>query len=488
MQSAAQRNQYKNADQSEREKTEYLSIGNKVPPHSQGAETAVLGAMMLDKLAIVKVIEILDEDSFYNEKHRMIFKSMINMFEKGISVDIITLNENLTKSGLIGKVDGTYYLTEINAKTPSAANVEHHAFIVQEKYLKRRLISIAGLIMESSYDETSDALDQIDIAESLIFEIAEKRFRKSYSHIKNLAHETYDIIAKLADRGNSGLTGIASGIKKLDDLLGGFQNSDLIIIAGRPSMGKTALGLSIARNVALEYNVPTAFFSIEMASSQLVIRLLSAEAKINQQSIRTGRLKASDNKKIVASLGRLSDAPLIIDDSPMLSILELRAKCRRLKAEHNIKLVVVDYLQLIHSPKAESREREISVISQSLKQIAKELEIPVLAMAQLNRSVEARTDRRPMLSDLRESGSIEQDADVVMFVNRPEVYKQEKFDDGTPTEGLAEIIIGKQRNGPIGTVRLAFQKDYARFENLAYESAGPPEDIRHYVENDDPEF
>ncbi|HYF02175.1 MAG TPA: replicative DNA helicase, partial [Patescibacteria group bacterium] len=259
-----------------------------------------------------------------------------------------------------------------------------------------------------------------------------------------------------------------------DDMLGGFQKSDLIIIAARPSMGKTALALSITRNVALEYKIPVAFFSIEMASIQLVIRLLSAESRINAHDIRTGKLSGNSLPQIVQTIGRLAEAPIYIDDSPTLSIMEMRAKCRRLKSEHNIQLVVVDYLQLIHSPKAESREREISMISRSLKQIAKELDIAVIALAQLNRSVESRADKRPMLSDLRESGSIEQDADVVMFVNRPEYYGITTYDDGSPTQGTAELIIGKQRNGPVGDARVAYLKDFARFENLSFQYDEPP--------------
>jgi replicative DNA helicase len=461
-------------------------LGNKVPPHAADAEAAVLGSMMLDRQAIAKAIDILEPDSFYSPANQKVFETIIRMFDSGISVDIITLSNELNKEGALDFVGGAYYLTEINSKTPTAANVEYHAWIVQEKALKRQLIEAAGKILTSAYDESNDALEEIDLAEAEIFKIAEKRFRRGYEHIKKVAHETLDLITKLAERDSQGLTGVASGFKELDDMLGGFQKSDLIIIAARPSMGKTALALSMARNTAVEYNEPVAFFSIEMAAQQLVIRLLSAESKINQQKIRTGMVNQNDMPKIVKSLGILSDAPMIIDDSPMLTIMELRAKCRRLKAEHGIKLIFIDYLQLMNSPKAESREREISMISQSLKSIAKELNLPVVAMAQLNRSIEARKDRRPMLSDLRESGSIEQDADVVMFVNRPEVYNEATYEDGTPTEGTAEIIIGKQRNGPIGSLKLAFQKDYARFENLAYQYEEPPVEAEQFDE--DPGF
>ncbi|MFP4528046.1 MAG: replicative DNA helicase [Candidatus Kapaibacterium sp.] len=462
-------------------------LGNKVPPHATEAEIAVLGSMMLDRQAIAKAIDVLEPESFYNPAHKKIFETILRMFDSGISVDIITLSNELSKEGALDFVGGAYYLTEINGRTPTAANVEYHAWIVQEKALKRQLIDASGMILTNAYDDSTDALEEIDNAEAEIFKIAEKRFRRGYEHIKKVAHETIDLINRLAERDSSGLTGIESGFRELDKMLGGFQNSDLVIIAARPSMGKTALALSMARNMAVEYKEPVAFFSIEMSSQQLVIRLLSAESRINQQKIRTGMVSQDDMTKIVHSLGKLSDSPIIIDDSPMLTIMELRAKCRRLKAEYGIKIVFIDYLQLMHSPKAESREREISMISQALKSIAKELNIPVVALAQLNRSIEARKDRRPMLSDLRESGSIEQDADVVMFVNRPEVYHEAAYDDGTPTEGTAEIIIGKQRNGPIGNIKVAFQKDFARFENLAYQYEEPPANIMK-LEDEEPGF
>ena len=461
--------------------------GSMVPPHSTEAEMAVLGGMMLDRHAIARVMEIINSETFYDPKHILIFETMSELFQKNVAVDIITLAEELKQAGKLEKAGGTIYLTDINSYTPTSANIENHARIIQEKYLKRQLINTCSKILSEAYSDTSDALDQIDKAESEIFEIAEKRMKKSYTGMKQLARDTYKVINKLTERSEKGLTGIPTGYKELDDLLGGFQNSDLVIVAARPSMGKTALALSIARNVAVEYDLPIAVFSIEMASVQLVMRLLSSEAKINQQKIRQGKINPEENQKIVRGLGKLADSPLIIDDSVSISTMELRAKCRRLKAEKNIQMVMVDYLQLMQAPKAESREREISIISQSLKQIAKELEIPVIALAQLNRSIEGRTEKKPMLSDLRESGSIEQDADVVMFINRPEVYGQMHYNDEkkTPTEGTAEIIIGKQRNGPIGTVRLAFQKDYARFENLAaYEP--PPEQKNKDVDFDVP--
>jgi replicative DNA helicase len=451
------------------------SLGNKVPPNSHEAEVSVLGSMMLDRSAIAKAIEILEPDCFYRDAHRKIYETILSLFERGTPVDIITLSEELRKRSVLEYVGGTYYLTEINSQTPTAAAVEHHARIVQERYLKRRLLQTAGNIIHACYDDSTDALEEIDKAESEIFEIAEKRMKKSYQGMNKLARETFDMIARLTDKGvDQGVSGVPTGFVKLDEMLGGFQKSDLIIIAARPSMGKTALAMSIARNAAIEYNVPIAFFSIEMAAVQLVMRLLSAEAKINAHSIRTGRLGAGELQKIVQVIGQISRAPIFIDDSPSLGMMELRAKCRRLRAEHGVQMVFVDYLQLMHSPKAESREREISIISRSLKQLAKELDIPIIALAQLNRTVEQRSDKRPMLSDLRESGSIEQDADVVMFVTRPEVYDIQTYEDGSPTEGTAELIIAKQRNGPIGSVKTAYIKDYARFENLSFHFEEPP--------------
>ena len=451
-----------------------LNLGARVPPHSTDAEVAVLGAMMLSREAISRAQGLLEADAFYHQPHKIIYEALLNMNDKGMSGDIISLKEYLKSREQLDFIGGIQYLADINSRTPTAANVENHSRIVQERYLKRCLIEASGQILANAYDESTDALEEIDKAESLVFEIAEKLMHKSYLNLNTLAFDAYKTIIDLSKKGSSGLSGIPTGYLELDLLLGGLQKSDLIIIAARPSMGKTAFALSVARNIAVEYNHPIAFFSLEMSALQLVIRLISAEAKVNQQKIRTGHISPEDNTKIIAAIGDLAKAPIFIDDTPGMTLMEFRAKARRLKAEQNIGMIVVDYLQLLHSPKAESREREISIISQSMKNIAKELDIPIVALAQLNRSVEGRSDKRPMLSDLRESGSIEQDADVVMFINRPEQYKQEKYDDGTPTENTAEIIIGKQRNGPVGTKRLAFIKDYARFENLAFEYEDSP--------------
>jgi len=436
-------------------------------PNSIESEKAVLCSMLIDKIAISKVLEILTKDCFYHERHQEIFDAIVRLNEKGYHPDIVTIKEEFIKNNKLKLIDDGNYLIELIDYIPTSANVEQYARIVQEKYLKRLLIETAERIKKDSYDDNTDALEEIDKAEKEIFEIAELRLKKTFTPINKLAKETYKIISKIAEHSKSGYTGVPTGFTRLDEMTGGFQKSDLIIIAARPSMGKTALGLSMVRNMSIINKIPVAFFSIEMSGVQIVTRLISAEAKIDQHKLRTGRFNQTENQAIVDALGSISEAPIYIDDSPMLTIMELRAKCRRLVVEHNVQCVFVDYLQLITAPKAESREREISFISSSLKQIAKELNIPVVALAQLNRSVESRTDKRPMLSDLRESGSIEQDADVVMFVNRPEQYKMMTYEDGSPTEGTGELIIGKQRNGPTGIDRVAFDKKCARFDNLA---------------------
>ncbi|MCS6807564.1 MAG: replicative DNA helicase [Bacteroidota bacterium] len=453
------------------------AAGDKIPPHSSDAEAAVLGAIMLDRNALSKATEVLEPDSFYKETHRKIYEVMLSMSERNITIDLLSLSEELRRRGILEAIGGTYTLVQINSGTPTAANVEHYIRIVQEHALKRQLISAASEILARAYDPTTDALDEIDKAESEIFRIAEQRLRKSYISMSKLAKDTFATIASMVNRESR--RGIPSGYTKLDDvIMGGFHRSDFVIIAARPSMGKTALALSIARNVAVESGIPTAFFSIEMSKEQLTMRLLSAEARVSLHKLMKGDIKPEELPRLAGHMDKLAKAPIYIDDSSMLSVMELRAKCRRLKAEQNIGLIIIDYLQLLHAPigKNDSREREISIISRNMKQIAKELAIPVIALAQLNRGVEGRSDKRPMLSDLRESGSLEQDADVVMFVHRPEYYGITTFEeDGAPTEGTAEIIIGKQRNGPVGSVRLAYVKEFTRFENLALGIDAPPD-------------
>jgi len=451
--------------------------GDRVPPHSKDAEMAVLGAMMLERDAANKALQILPADSFYHEAHRLIYSAMLALNDRNQPIDIITLHDELQRNGKLGDVGGSQYLSELNLRTPTAANVEHHARIIFEKALKRRLISAAMEIIGNCYSDATDAFEEVDHAEKKIFEIAESRSQRGYSSMKRLAFETVELLESISARHaeGGGVIGVPTGLIELDKVTGGFQRSDMIILAARPSMGKTALAMTMARNAAIDYKKSVAFFSLEMSAQQLVMRLISAEARVDAHRLRTGDLKEDHWQRIVSTIHRLADAPLYIDDTPAMGIMELRARARLMKREHNIEMIVVDYLQLMHAPKAESREREISMISRGLKQLAKELDIPIIALSQLNRSVESRGDKRPMLSDLRESGSIEQDADVVMFVHRPEYYGIAVDEDGHPTEGVAEVIIGKQRNGPTGTVKSAFVREYARFENLAYHFDNAPQ-------------
>jgi replicative DNA helicase len=438
----------------------------RVPPQAVDVEMAVLGAMMLDKGAIAKAIEILDETSFYKPAHQRIFAAMIGLFEKSEPVDLITLVEELRRRAELDKVGGEYYLTELTTKVTTAANVEYHGHIVLEKALMRQLISSSSEVVGRAFSETEDALDLLDEAEQKIFQISEQRMKKSFVSMSTAVHQTMEMLESIHGK-HSGVTGVPSAFTELDNITGGFQRSDLIIVAGRPSQGKTALVLSIARNAAILHDVPVGFFSLEMSAQQLVLRLICAEARVDAHMVRTGRLPEDEWRKLSTSVGKLHKAKIFIDDTPALTVLEIRAKARRLKAEHNIGLIVVDYLQLMQGPKnAQSREQEISTISRSLKALAKELNIPVLALSQLNRAVELRGDKRPVLADLRESGAIEQDADVVLFVHRPEMFGITTDENNDPTEGMAEIIVGKQRNGPTGSARLAFVKMYARFENL----------------------
>jgi len=427
----------------------------------------VLGAMLIDKDAVSKVVEVVDAECFYHEKHVLIFKAMMSMFERGVTIDLVSLSDQLQRDGTLERVGGMFALTEISVRTVSSANVEYHARIVLERFLKRQLIKVAGEIAQECYDETTDALDEVDRAEQRIFEVAEKRLRRSYAGMKKLTKDAIERIFSMATGEGDGITGVPTGFTALDQLLSGLQPSDLIIVAARPSMGKTAFALSVARE-ASRRGKSVGIFSLEMSAQQLVLRLISADAAVGLQALRSGRLSNAEMHEIVTRVDSLMNAQIYIDDSAGLSPVEFRAKCRRMKMEHKIDLVMVDYLQLMHAPKAESREREISMISHTLKQVAKELNIPVIALSQLNRTLEARADKRPMLSDLRESGSIEQDADVVMFIHRPEYYKITAFEDGRSTENIAEIIVGKQRNGPTGDVRLFYQKELAAFHDLTF--------------------
>lgn len=445
---------------------ERLKNASKQPPAVPEVEQNVLGAILLDNDAIPKVIEVLKPEHFFDPKHRVIFNAVVSLYEASEPVDTVSLYEELKKENKVDQSGGAVYISKLSQDISSAANVDYHSRLVLEKWILRQLISTSMDIAGSAFEGREDVFELLDQAETKIFQISEEGTKESFKSMDKAVKEALELIEAIHSKS---LTNVAvpSGFFALDDMLGGFQKSDLIIVAARPSMGKTAFALSFARNAAIDHQVPIAIFSLEMATVQLATRLISAEARINAHSIRTGKFKAEDGAKISRTVHKLSSAPIYIDDTPGLSILEMRAKCRRLKAEKNIGMVIVDYLQLMSAGQhMDSREREISIISRSLKGLAKELNVPVVALSQLNRAVESTSDKRPMLSHLRESGSIEQDADVVLFLYRPEVYGITAYPDGATTEGVGEVIISKQRNGPVGDVRLKFLKDYARFENL----------------------
>ena len=447
-----------------------LVSGSRVPPQAVDVERSVLGAMLIDSEAVGKAIESIDERAFYREAHRKIFLAMVALYEQNEPIDVITLTEELKRRNDLDEVGGSYYLAELAAVVPSAANIEYHLKIIRDKAMLRQMISVCTGIIKAAYDEEDEAEKILDRAETDILSISQASRQKSYQWVKPIILETLHELEKLHATSREGVTGVPSGYRDLDNILAGFQKSDLIVLAGRPSMGKTAFALNIARNAAVEHDIPVGFFSLEMSNYQLVQRLLCAEAEVDSQRLRTGQLHETEWPKLSRRIGRLVEAPIYIDDTPAMDVLKLRARARRMAAERNVGLIIVDYMQLMEGPKGmESRQQEISYISRSLKTLAKELQIPIIALSQLSRAVESRTDRRPTLADLRESGAIEQDADVVMFVYRPEVYKIPNFDDEekTPTENMVEIIIGKHRNGPIGSVKLVFRKNIGRFENYA---------------------
>ncbi|MCD6153032.1 MAG: replicative DNA helicase [Syntrophobacterales bacterium] len=436
---------------------------HKVPPQNIEAEQSVLGGILLDNNAVNSVLEILEIADFYSEAHRKIFSAIIELSEKDEPSDLITLSNLLRNKKQIDDVGGVAYLASLVDNVPSAANIAYYSKIIKEKSILRRLIGVSTEILNKSYNSTSDVDHVLDDAEHAIFEISENKIKPSFSPLKDIIKDSFKTIEKLYEKKQL-ITGVPTGYEELDKLTSGFQKSDLVIIAGRPSMGKTALAINIAQNAAIEMEVPVALFSLEMSKEQLAIRMLSSEARVDSQRLRKGFLGETDWPKLTTAAGRLSDASIYIDDTPAISVLEMKAKSRRLKAENGLGLIVLDYLQLMRGRDSSiPREQEISEISRSLKALAKELDVPVIALSQLNRQVEARTDKRPYLADLRESGAIEQDADVILFIYRDEVYNRS---EDNPEKGLAEIIVGKQRNGPTGKVKLTFLKEYTRFENL----------------------
>jgi len=435
-------------------------IFDRTPPHAFEAEASVLGAMLLEKVAVTRALEHLDEDCFYKHGHKLIYRAMTKLFDSNKIIDPITLTEELRRTGELEEAGGQVYVMELLESVPTAANVEYHIRIVIEKALLRRLIEVATSVVTESYEEKGEVADILDRAESKIFEISEHRVKEGFISVKNILKSAFELIEALHQR-KGGVTGVETGFIELDNMTAGLQDSELIVLAGRPSMGKTSFALNISQFAAIERGIPVAIFSLEMSRDQVVQRLLCSEARVDGSKLRTGYLSESDWPKLATAAGILADAPIYIDDSPSTTILEMKAKARRLKSEVNLGLIVIDYLQLMQGPRgSENRQQEISSISRSLKALAKELKVPVVALSQLSRAPEMRKDRRPTLADLRESGAIEQDADVVVFIYRSEQYEK------TGNEDVAEIIIGKQRNGPTGTLELYFRTESTTFENL----------------------
>ncbi len=433
----------------------------RTPPQNADAEKAVLGAMLIDEEAIGDVVEVLDASYFYDVANQRIFEAVVKLFSTRRNVDTITLSDQLTIDGVLEAVGGAAYLAELVEFVPTAANVRHYAEIVKEKGIKRQLIKNATEIVSRSYDSNVEVDDLLDTSEQLIFNIADSREKNQAVQVSSLLKSTIDSIHSLYERKES-VTGVPTGFYELDRMTSGLQRSDLVIVAARPSMGKSAFAASICEYASIEKKIPVAFFSLEMSKEQVVMRLLCSQARVDASKVRAGLLSASDWPVLTGAAAKLSTAPFWIDDTPAISPLELRAKARRLKAKSDIGLIVVDYLQLMRgSSKAESRQQEISEISRSLKSLARELSVPVVALSQLSRAVESRTDKTPMLSDLRESGAIEQDADVVIMLMREEYY-----DPKPENAGIADIIVGKQRNGPTGKVKLRFSREFVRFDNL----------------------
>ncbi len=440
----------------------------KIPPQAVDLEEVVLGAMMIDKKGVDEVIDILSPDAFYKEAHQYIFEAIFKLFENSEPIDLLTVSSQLRKDSKLDLVGGDFYLISLTQKVSSSAHIEFHARIILQKFIQRSLIKISNEIIEDSYDETKDVFDLLDKAESRLYDVTQGNIKKSSETAQALVIQAKKKIEEIANK--EGLSGIPSGFDKLDKLTSGWQESDLIIIAARPGMGKTALTLSMARNIAVNNNIPVAFFSLEMASVQLITRLISSETGLSSEKLRTGKLEKHEWEQLNVKVKSLEKAPLYIDDTPSLSIFDLRAKARRLASQNGIKMIIVDYLQLMTAAgNGGNREQEISTISRNLKALAKELSVPVIALSQLSRAVETRGgSKRPLLSDLRESGAIEQDADIVSFIYRPEYYKIDEWDDDerSPTEGQAEFIVAKHRNGGLDNIRLKFIGNLGKFDNL----------------------
>ncbi|WBL26483.1 replicative DNA helicase [Zunongwangia sp. HGR-M22] len=442
----------------------------KIPPQAVDLEEVVLGAMMIDKKGVDEIIDILHPDAFYKNSHKLIYEAIFKLFENTEAIDLLTVSNQLKKDGNFEKAGGDYYLIQLTQRVSSSAHIEFHARIILQKYIQRSLIKISSEIIEEAYDESVDVFDLLDSAEAKLYEVTQGNIKKSTESAQSLVIQAKARIQEISNK--EGLSGVPSGFDKLDELTSGWQPSDLIIVAARPGMGKTALTLSMARNIAVGQGIPVAFFSLEMSSVQLITRLISSETGLSSEKLRTGNLEKHEWEQLNVKVKDLEKAPLFIDDTPSLSIFDLRAKARRLASQFGIKLIVIDYLQLMTAggtQKGGNREQEISTISRNLKALAKELSVPVIALSQLSRAVETRGgSKRPLLSDLRESGAIEQDADIVSFIYRPEYYKIEEWDDEerSPTEGQGEFIVAKHRNGGLENIRLKFIGHLGKFDNL----------------------
>ena len=443
-------------------------VFGKVQPQARSLEEAVLGAIMLDKDALPVIIDILSKESFYTDAHQAIYTAMLSLFEKSHPVDLLTVTEELRKAGELEKVGGPYYLVELTNRVASAANIEYHARIISQKHIQRELIKVSTNIIRDAYEDTTDVIQLLDDAEQGLFNITQNHMNSGYESMGTLASRALKMIEEVSQK-EEGLTGVPTGFTELDRLTSGWQQSDLIIVAARPGMGKTSFTLALARNAAMDFGKGVALFSLEMSNVQLVQRLISMEAEISGSKMRSGQLEDYEWTQLNGVIEKMSEVPIFIDDTAGINIFELRAKCRRLKMQHDIQLIVIDYLQLMSGggDNKGNREQEISMISRGLKSLAKELSVPVIALSQLSRAVETRGGtKRPQLSDLRESGAIEQDADIVSFIYRPEYYGILEDEEGNSLKGTGEIIIAKHRNGALDTVKLRFTDKFAKFTNM----------------------
>ncbi|MEY3051256.1 MAG: primary replicative helicase [Bacteroidota bacterium] len=445
-------------------------VFGKVPPQAIPLEEAVLGAMMLERDALPVILDILRPESFYTDAHQLIYRAILRLFERSHPIDLLTVQEELRKSGDLEAVGGAYYLVELTNRVASSANIEYHARIVAQKHIQRELIKVSTQIIRDAYEDTTDVFTLLDDAEKGLFAVTQNNLSRQYQSMGELAGKTLKLLEELKGK-EDGLTGVPTGFTALDRLTSGWQPSDLIIVAARPGMGKTSFTLALAHNAAMLFQKGVALFSLEMSSIQLVQRLISMESEISASKMRSGKLESYEWEQLHATIERMGEAPIFIDDTPAINIFELRAKCRRLKMQHDIQLIIIDYLQLMsggmENNRGGNREQEISAISRALKGLAKELNVPVIALSQLSRAVEVRGGpKRPQLSDLRESGAIEQDADIVTFIYRPEYYQILEDESGQSLKGIAEIIIAKHRNGALDTVKLRFADQFAKFSDL----------------------